>query len=78
MWQFDFAPVLFTAPRSFVTIGFGLALPSEHPLAECTYEQKQHQRQQQLPATRLCCSYSVEHAGATLDGGLVRADFTAG
>ena len=27
IWQFDFKPVMMTAPRSFVTIGFSVKLP---------------------------------------------------
>ena len=27
VWQFDFKPVMMTAPRSFVTIGFSVKLP---------------------------------------------------
>lgn len=27
VWQFDFKPVMMTAPRSFVTIGFSVQLP---------------------------------------------------
>jgi hypothetical protein len=52
VWQFDFASVFLTAPRSFCTLGFSLALPAKHPLSGASHGSQ---------PTLLCCSFSGEY-----------------
>jgi hypothetical protein len=60
VWQFDFQPVMMTAPRSFCTIGFSVRLPPEDATTTSV--------RGQVAAERLVCmSFSVDHAGKQPD-----------
>jgi hypothetical protein len=79
VWQFDFEPVMMTAPRTFVTVGFSVKLPvrdSEQRLASASTSDQLRTCVCHQDGRLVCFSFSVDHPDASdsESTGHVRAD----